>query len=156
MVIGYYDYDVMNKEGRTCKNTRQNEYNCAGYALNLFNWFAPYNNYGEGRRAKNAVLNNDYSLALNIYSNYLLEFFKDKIRIISALDELAKDEYAIAFRIGKDDFHFMKRAKNGHWSHKRGGCEVEQISKEALFSKIWYNYGVIYDSQLILFAMKEN
>jgi len=92
---------------------------------------------------------------------FMLKEFSD-LRVIKDIKELAQDEYAIAFRIGGvngvHDFHFMKRAKNGHWSHKAGGSCIKFIKKEEVFSEEWvtgYWYPKNhYRGELVLFAKK--
>ena len=45
------------------------------------------------------------------------------IRIIDAYDSpIADNEYRIALRTRKDDYHFMMQHSDGTWSHKPGVC----------------------------------
>ena len=85
--------------------------------------------------------------------NAMLREFPD-LRVIENLKELKADEYAIAFRIGQevDDFHYCKRSKNGHWTHKMGGQPIERITKAQVFSPRWCDG---YVGFLVLFAKKD-
>ena len=152
--------DFFNKLGtRNAQNTRAFEYNCGGYALNTYSWYCPhdigsdrcYGSYSESgmkKTTQNAVA-------------FMLKEFSD-LRVIKDIKELAQDEYAIAFRIGGvdgvHDFHFMKRAKNGHWYHKRGGCRIQPIKKEKVFGEEWITKGWFctnrYRGELVLLAKK--
>jgi hypothetical protein len=86
----------------------------------------------------------------------MLEVFKDKLRVIEDLHELKKNEYAIAYRMGAEDFHFMRRKRNGHWYHKMGMCTIQPILKEDVFSPCWYNdWGDEYNSRIVLLAVVE-
>ena len=147
MVITFRD-DEMNLQGRNIKNTDKGEYNCGGYALNLFNWFQPYKDgecigffgWFKGKEETQRIM-----------VEYLLENFS--LRIVKGIEELKPKEYAVAFRLSEFDFHFVKRCDNGVWRHKRGGLgEIEIMKKEKVFSKSWDGG---YDSELILFAVQK-
>ena len=148
-----FQHDPMNKEGRNSRNTYLCDYNCGGYALGTFNWFCPYGSYAEdtlyGKRSKETTLKN--------FTKYILLTFEERIRIISKVEEKTNDEYVIAFRIGYEDFHFMKRGDNGIWYHKPGSNTIRRIKKTEVFSEVWYtpNGYTRYDSEIILFAMKK-
>ena len=93
--------------------------------------------------------------------NFMLKEFKG-LRVITDLKELQPNEYAIAFRIGGiggvDDFHFMKRGKNGKWYHKPGGTSIQFIAKEKVFADKWVSTTwagtCTYCGKLVLFAKK--
>lgn len=55
----------------------------------------------------------------------------------------------VAFRYGADDYHFLVRHPNGHWSHKQGGLPPEAISEKVALRKAW-RYGY-YNYRLYLF-----
>ena len=61
-----------------------------------------------GRRKKR----NYKETTLKNFTKYILLTFEERIRVISKVEEKTKDEYVIAFRIGYEDFHFMKRGDN--------------------------------------------
>ena len=155
MVYGMYSsVDGLNKlNKRNMLNANKYEYNCGGYALNTFSWYCPYGEispWGFQQIFLGEKLNKEETLQLCV-GHMLNEF--DDLRLIEDLNELHNDEYAIAFRIAHGDFHFAKRASNGHWFHKRGGTPmIETIKKEEVFSDSWLG---VYDSRLVLFAKKK-
>lgn len=60
----------------------------------------------------------------------------------------------VAYRYGHEDFHFMHRDKQGHWTHKPGSCPVEAISTEKVFADSWVSgEGTLYNSKLYLFEV---
>lgn len=126
-----FEHDPMNKEGRNSRNTYLGDYNCGGYALGTFNWFCPYGSYAEdtllGRRSKETTLKN--------FTKYILLTFEERIRLISKVEEKTKDEYVIAFRIGYEDFHFMKRGDNGVWYHKPAAIQFAELKRQKYFQK---------------------
>lgn len=146
-----YITDPYNSEGRNSKNTRLCDYNCGGYALSTYNWFC-----------SNTDSTKYYSLDINErvdYSiRYMIKFFgKDKIRVIHSVQELTKVEYAVAFRVGNCDFHYMKRGKNGVWYHKPGSNTIRRATKKEVFADKWTTPDgwTIYDSKIVLLAVHE-
>lgn len=139
---------------RNIKNTYYRSYNCGGYALGTFDWYAPYADDDDSVSYRN--WNNDNIVdILEDMVNFILNEFGDYIRQINDLTELEKDENAVAFRIGDDDFHFMLRHSNGHWSHKRGNQHIEKIRKKDVFSPEWINgISITYFSTIVLFAVR--
>lgn len=110
----YYDEilnnrDLFNNErARNIHNTDTHLYNCAGYALGTFSWYQPYDNLDV-----HDSLFSDFNTLESITQqtvSCMLKDFEGRLRIISSLKELEKNEYAIAYRVSSDgDFHFMKR-----------------------------------------------
>lgn len=156
MMFGKYArYNRYNVEGgRDVKNTDKSQYNCGGYALGIFNWYCPY-----GEQERGIELFEEKILSVEELTTELVEFmlndFED-LRVIEKVEDLKENEYAIAFKVGEDDFHFARRAKNGAWFHKRGGVpKIERMRKEQVFADVWYNETVNYTSKTILLA-KEN
>lgn len=150
-----YEHDYYNEEGRNISNTSQYDYNCGGYALGTFNWYCPYRNDGDHTshlRMKMSV--NDMA---RYYADFILEDFFGKIREIKSITELLENERAIAFRCGVEDFHFCIRGHNGVWYHKPGCSYIRRIAKTEIFAKEWRSPSglVYYDSQIILFAIKD-
>ena len=150
-MVHTYITDPYNKEGRNSKNTPLCNYNCGGYALNTYNWFCP-----------NRDSDCYYSLTLeervDYAVKYMIKFFgKEKIRVISSVKEITSVEYAVAFRVGKNDFHYMKRGKNGVWYHKPGSNTIRRATKEEVFADEWTSPcgWTIYDSKLVLLAVHE-
>ena len=87
----------------------------------------------------------------------------DGLRVIDNIKELNKDEYAVAFRFTSDwlqeDFHFIKRARNGQWYEKMGSSSyINRVPTKKVFAPEWtYSNAIseiVYDSPLVLFAKK--
>lgn len=164
MIRGLYSYDEYNTENRTVKTTKTREYNCGGYALGLFNWFLPWATEDEGKYCQGNLL--DWLFDLQTFDHekvekqlvhtvaYMIGFFKGRLREINSIEELKSDEYAIAYKMGNDDFHFAKRMSNGVWYHKMGGTPIRRIPKEIVFAEEWD--GGRYYSRTVLFAMKKS
>lgn len=142
---------------RNIKNTDKNLYNCGGYALGTFSWYCP-----------NAEEDDPFGLWNFIFSplpipelmervtasaveQMLIEFAD--LRVITTLAEVKSDEYPIAFRVSHDgDFHYVKRARNGHWYHKLGSdSRICRMAESVVFSKDW---GYRYDGRIVLLAKK--
>ncbi len=109
-----------------------NRANCYGYATNTNEWL----------------------LLKKPYENGFEEIVKKhpEWKVVSKKDIQWGKEY-VAFRYGGGDFHFMKRDKFGHWSHKPGGTAVCQISKKEVFADVWQNTYLTYDGPLYLFEV---
>jgi hypothetical protein len=57
---------------------------------------------------------------------------------ISSIEEAPKGVEVIACRLGSCDFHFIRRARNGHWLHKRGGLpSIYTMTVTEVFSDNW-------------------
>ena len=76
--------------------------------------------------------------------------------MIKTLAEVAENEYAIAFRIAKDDFHYMVK-KGNQWYSKMGArYKIDRVPQETVFGKAWFtDYGIAYDGPLVLFAKRK-
>ena len=149
-----FKHDYYNKENRNTKNTHISEYNCGGYALGTFNWYCPYDSNHKDRVCTSFFGMMSKEETLDYMVQFMLEDFKDELRLINSVKELNKNEYAIAFRIGYCDFHFIKRGRNGVWYHKMGNNNIERFPKERVFADSWSG-GDKYDSRVVLFAMQE-
>lgn len=110
--------------------------------------------------------NNCYSYAVDYPNKWLLvehDEFKTAIwhileanpnfKLVYREDVVLGKEY-VAYRFCKNDFHFMKRGKDGHWRHKMGGCDVEAISTKTVFGKVWDCGSNVYNSKLYLFEVQ--
>jgi len=76
-------------------------------------------------------------------------------RLVQKSDMVLGKEY-VAYRWAKCDFHFIRRHKNGNWSHKVGGLTPESISQKAVFGESWSGYnGNDYNSPILLFEVIE-
>lgn len=137
---------------RNVKNCYAEEYNCGGYALGTFDWYLPYDDFSVADRVLFGNENPDD--VLRDMANFILDEFNGYIREISDFHELHENENAVAFRISEDDFHFILRQNNGHWYHKRGSHPIESIKKKDVFDDEWYNGGISYDTDIILFAVQ--
>ena len=141
---------------RNHKNTAKNTYNCGGYALGTFSWYCPnreedddFFGYDFGfYNEKDAYRKTMYAVAIMAQ-----DFMERGFRIISATNELEKDEYAVAFRLSSDgDFHYIRRMNNGIWYHKRGASpKIHKMRKTDVFCGDWCGR---YDGPLVLIAIK--
>lgn len=139
------DWNLQNK--RNIKNTPKGSYNCGGYALGLFNWFCPW----EEEDDYQIEMCDDTDLQKMV--DYMVENLP--IRVITTVQELQRNEYAVAFRVGDCDFHYMKRGKNGVWYDKIGSrpqirCHSEKIVLDT--ENAWYGR---YSGKIILMAMQK-
>ena len=142
-----------NNNERNIRNTDKSQYNCGGYALGLFNWFIPWTEEHDKTIGWDFYHNEtEKEEFIRICVNYMTENLP--IRVISSISELKKREYAVAFRLSEDDFHFMKRGFNGVWYDKQGWLPFINTHKEkdVLNKKNWYDR---YDSEIILLAVKK-
>lgn len=138
------------------RKRRTSHYNCAGYALNTFNWYNPMTE----EMWQRAEASRDFlaSLFVNPISfieemenmiEILLKDFSD-LRRIKDVSECSENEYVIAMRCAEDDFHFMKRDKRGCWWEKMGRCGIRKVKKENVFTTGLWNWR--YSSEIVLFA----
>lgn len=141
------NYDMYNsKKKRNLKNTDRNFFNCGGYALNTMNWYCPYE---EHKSFCGMVIEMGIIEATKYMMNFILEDIPN-IRLIQEVSELQENEYAVAFRICGDDFHFLKRGKNGIWYQKMGAKHyLNTMSATEVFSDRW-NWR--YNGPVVLFA----
>lgn len=130
---------------RTLYNTPTHTYNCAGYALKCFSWYYPESYDAMG-------LSDEVRTAEQV--KCMLKDFPN-LRVIRSLAELEADEQAVAFRIAggrSNDFHYILRARNGHWFHKRGNSSyIETMPAAQVFNRHW-DYR--YYGPIVLFARK--
>ena len=134
------NYNVLRK--RNIRNTEKRFYNCGGYALESFSWYLP--------RHDNTPTGRDYGSTIEDCVEAMLEDFPN-LRVITSIDDLRENEYAVAFRLSDCDFHYIKRARNGHWFHKMGGSHyISTMKEEVVFSESW---GRGYDGEIALLAI---
>ena len=153
----FYNYDeLLNNSDlfnfqhkRNIGNTEKCFYNCAGYALGTFSWYCPYDNYDLFSLLCDS---NALEVITKLTVSHMLKDFECKLRVISSLEELREDEYAIAYRVSSDgDFHFMKKART-RWHHKRGSTPtILTESEDNVLNSIWCNR---YDGPIVLMAMR--
>jgi hypothetical protein len=123
--------------------------NCMAYALGRKTWMVPKGWYQFAE-------SQDYDAEWNIIENLQSMF---NLKLIKREDMVLGKEY-IAFRYEYDgyeigDFHFIKRHKTGHWTHKAGGNPVKGISEKVVFADTWSLYND-YNSDLYLFEVLDN
>ena len=134
------NYNVLKK--RNIRNTEKRSYNCGGYALESFSWYLP--------RHGDIPIGWDYGSTVENCVKAMMEDFPN-LRVIASVDDLRENEYAVAFRLSEHDFHYVKRAANGHWFHKRGAsCYIDTMKKEVVFSESWGNG---YKGEIALLAV---
>ena len=100
--------DKLNLKGhRNQKNTATHSYNCYGYALNTFSWMLPYDADEEDLRDSEIeeLFDNGFTLEeiediiLEKDIEYIMDTFKDKIRLLSSPLDVTASERLIAYRI---------------------------------------------------------
>ena len=126
---------------RNIRNTDREEYNCGGYALGCYSWYCPF-----------AHQVRDFEKNVN----QILKDFSNA-RLIDDIQDLMPNEYMVAFRLSPDDFHFMKRSKNGVWREKRGSqSEIRIVPKSVVFGEVWspHRYDNGYRGKIAFFAVK--
>lgn len=106
--------------------------NCYGYATNTPKWL---------------LLDGSYSKAV-----YELLDKNPNWKLVKRSEMVLGKEY-VAFRYGKEDFHFMRRNKQGYWRHKQGPMPVQAISTKDVFAKSWDPDGFNYNSKIYLFEV---
>lgn len=164
------NYDSLNsRKCRNRDNTERHDYNCAGFALETYNWYAPYTKKMSNIKLIEQLISNgidDEDLVTAIMLNYnvsiILKDFKDRVRVFSHhTSPLKENERLIAFRVYFEwrddcktifdcDFHFMKK-EDDIWYEKMGGCPIEEVCKAEYPSLD--DWGV-YNSDTIYLAVK--
>ena len=137
---------------RNRMNTHPLTYNCAGYALETFNWYVPVPSGSDTEDIEWGSFEEleRNAMSFEFISQILADF--DDVRLIPSLECLRKDEYAFAFRVGVDDFHFVKRGRNGQWYEKRGSGPIYRMTEEKVFHSEWEDGR--YNGAIFLFAKK--
>lgn len=132
------DCDFLNENNlRNIRNTDKGDYNCGGYALKTFSWYIPQ---------YTSLFSNKASIFNEMVESILEDF--PNLRRIQDPNQVSPKTEIIAFRINYcgHDFHFLRRAANGHWFHKRGRANyISTITKKEVFSDCWCDcyYGEI-------------
>jgi hypothetical protein len=123
--------------------------NCMAYALGRATWMLP--RYWEAFAATD-----EPSIEWKMIKRMEKDF---NLKPVTKEEMVLGKEY-IAFRIAwypngdVDDFHFIKRHKTGHWTHKQGGHPVKGISQKIVFSDVWRAFGNInYTGTIYLFEV---
>lgn len=111
----------------------EDDYNCMGYALGTFEWeeldtFFVWWDEEDGKDILEDMI-------LDCVGEIEKRF--DFVHCIESPEDVRENEYVVAFKVGYDDFHFMRQNSDGSWTHKRGGSPIEEISEEEVFSQEW-------------------
>ena len=155
------DYFNLDKK-RNSQNTDNWDYNCGGYALGTFSWFLLDSfEHGYDLDYYNMTIEEVDERVVNMEDDCveeIVEIFEGLVRPISALSELHKDEYAVLFRISYndegfiDDFHFVKRHHDGHYSHKPGKSPVVEFENDP-FDGYWSSRCLVYNAPIKILAV---
>ncbi len=142
------------------------ECNCGSYALNIVDWYYPYEDRVVRDDWIESMLNNGFTmdeareevLAEDVYN--METQFGDYLVPIDSPDDIPNEVEVIAYRVSLlydvfddpyYDFHFKVR-RDGYWSEKRGMSEVRSCALQA--DEIWDNGGYLqYSSTIQYFAV---
>ena len=129
------------------KRKHRRNTNCMGYVMNRQAWMLPqgYDDFAEG-------LIDEDQIVFDLEKQF-------RMKQVSR-DQMVRGKEYVAFRYERfgdanapGDFHFMKRHKTGHWTHKIGGTGIYGIGERKVFSPLWKNGPYTYDSEMILFEV---
>lgn len=141
---------------RNTKNTNKRRYNCAGYALGTYSWYCPHTENEDGWDGFDYGFDSReeaWNKTVQAVARMMIDFH-GRLRVIQNVQDANRGEYVIAFRLSADgDFHYIKRAHNHHWFHKRGAsAPIHRISEYEVLNTNWCNR---YDGPIILMAMQK-
>lgn len=155
------DYFNLDKK-RNSQNTDNWDYNCGGYALGTFSWFLLDSfEHGYDLNYYNMTIEEIEKRVVSMEDDCveeIVEVFEGLVRSISTLSELREDEYAVLFRISYndagyvDDFHFVKRHHDGHYSHKPGRSPIVKFENDP-FDGDWSNRCLVYNAPIKILAV---
>ena len=149
--------DPYNAKGiRNVYNTDKQDYNCIGYAfdvyagINIGDWF-------ENRIIMNDASIYDYETALQMAQFELEKEFPEWLCVQDYSNEKypAKKFKVVAIRFSRDDYHAYKLARNGCWYNKWGRTKIiQRLPYKAVFNKEWKTgaFCMPYDSPIIFFV----
>lgn len=125
-------------------------YNCGGFALSTYTWVRPF------EFVEDNIKMYPYRFDKGLWRlvGGLLEQFN--IRCVTSFKYISSNEYPVIFRVGSNDFHFMRYSKllDG-WIDKMGGSSCINLHKEKeIMREYWY--GGRYDSQIVKLAVRKN
>ena len=134
---------------RDIDNPRNSDYRCYGYVLGVLTEASP-SGWKKGASVE------------QVYQGVIEDVGENNVRRLNSMnDEIYEDEDMIALRIGKRDFHFMKKIMNDSpfeygtgWRHKPGTKPVETY--RMIDGSTPWKFGEIYDSEIIYFALKRD
>lgn len=157
MFRSFMSEDAFNlRNRRNTKNTNKRKYNCAGYALGTYSWYCPNSEEDDGWFGYDYSFDNReeaWQKTMYAVANMMVDF-GGRLRVIQALTDVRKGEYIIAFRLSADgDFHYVKKAHNHHWFHKRGASlSIDRMTEFEVLHTNWCNR---YNGPIILMAMQK-
>lgn len=157
-----YYKDAYNVEGtRNKKNVQGWQYNCGGYALETFNWIAPYDTYEDSERLVDCDEWSDEEYDFDERAEKLFEWMLENVPDLRRVDgpdvETSSDEVLVGFKTGwgpsfEGDFHYIKRSPKGLWFHKPGSRRVRRMSKREALAQTWCHGA--YESDTIWMVRK--
>ena len=127
------------------------DYNCMSYALGVFDEWLEIDSFRCTFLKEEEVLNDVFCDCCN----ELEERFAVR-RLSGPAASLEANERLIAFRIGYDDFHFVRQNSDGSWTHKPGWDYIREMSEGELFDDSWCENSRCYPyiSEIAFFAVK--
>lgn len=159
-------YLNLDKE-RNEQNMDAFDYNCGGYALGTFTWILLDSfNHGEDLEFEDDETEDEMIEDIELYVDdleeecvkELVENFAGLVRPISVISELKEDEYAVLFRVSYDgdgyidDFHFVKRHHDGHYSHKPGNAPIVEFEGNPFYGD-WESSCLDYNAPIKILAV---
>ena len=130
--------------------------NCMGYALNRQAWMLPkgYDDFAEGTLDEDQLIwDLEQQFKMKRVTRDQMVRGKEYVAFRYEADVEEQDEWDDIIIKQAGDFHFMKRHKTGHWTHKLGGTGIYGIGERKVFSPLWKNGPYTYNSDIILFEV---
>ena len=152
IIHGYSDPFNKTKR-RNRNNTKSYEYNCGGYALGTYSWYCPCVDRKEISNISYIYRTKQQEEKLLRHCIEVMLSEIEGLRVIKDLSEVQADEYAIAFKLGKtwNDFHYIRRGKNGVWYEKCGSEQkINIVPTRKALAKDWD----MYHGRTVFFAKK--
>ena len=121
-----------------------------------------YNCYGNGIGKKIAAKPSGYKpgeSTKTTYKHVKSDLGEDNVRPLKSIDDsIYDDEFMVALRCGKDDFHFIRRLDDGTWYNKSGNAPGVVLTKDEVENVIkgdgkWYGM-YRYKNYLVLSLRK--
>ena len=166
LILNKNDKSYLNLDReRNEQNMNALDYNCGGYALRTFTWIL-LDAFDHGYDLSFDDSDEDMMEEIEDYVarmedncvEEIVEDFEGLVRPISVLSELHKDEYAVLFRVSYDgegyidDFHFVKRHHDGHYSHKPGNSPIAEFEGDP-FDGAWASSWLDYNAPIKILAV---
>ena len=143
---------------RNADNTKNDEYNCGGHALETFNIYLPYETKEEGAEIRYYCDIQKYAMPLAHAARKIRKDFPElhivKEEAIRAKAFNGKDFLVIAFRYARDDFHFWKLEPENIWSNKWGRSDIIDFQPYKAVFDVWETDYTDYDSDIIFFVKR--